>query len=150
MKAICNFLHPRYCPNCGESLDLRGTTQNDYWAGRVICPACGLEFEYIAPSPQARPGAEKQIATPTKPYIAGPWYRDRGSIRTPAGWHIANVAYTLGDETDHNTGDLIAAAPDLLEAAIFALAGNITPEAKATLLAAIRRYVPDYQSEAES
>lgn len=143
MKATSDFF-ARYCPNCGASVDLRGATQAEYNKGAVICPACGLEFGYSA-QPKPRPGASR-IATPEKAYIAGPWHRERGNILTAEGWHIANVAYTLGDETDHNTGDLIAAAPDLLEAAISALAFGMDKEARELLLEAIRRYMPDYEA----
>lgn len=51
-------------------------------------------------------------------YTPGPWQVDRGQIRNPDGWALGSYPYNLGDETDHNNGRLMAAAPTLLEACI--------------------------------
>ena len=57
-----------------------------------------------------------------KYYWPGPWRADEGQIRNPDGWALGSYPFTLGDQTDRNNGRLMAAAPELLEAAIFALA----------------------------
>lgn len=46
------------------------------------------------------------------------WTLDGGQIRNDNGWVVASVPYTLGDETDHANGVLIANAPELLDYAI--------------------------------
>lgn len=54
---------------------------------------------------------------PYKPYQLHPhpWTIDRGIIRNANGDVIANAAYSLGDETDHSSGRLMAKAPELLD-----------------------------------
>jgi len=63
-------------------------------------------------------------------YTPGPWQADRNQIRNPDGWALGSYPYNLGDETDHNNGRLMAAAPALLEACIEVLdiLENITTE----------------------
>jgi len=51
------------------------------------------------------------------PYSPGPWRADRGQIRNRQGDALASVPYTLGDDQDHANGRLIAAAPELADAA---------------------------------
>jgi hypothetical protein len=51
------------------------------------------------------------------PYAAAPWHVERGEIRNELGDVLANVPYTLGDDQDHANGRLIAAAPELANAA---------------------------------
>ena len=46
-----------------------------------------------------------------------PWTVDRNHIKDAEGNVIASVPYTLGDELDHNSGELMAKAPELLQAA---------------------------------
>ena len=43
-----------------------------------------------------------------------PWKADKGQIKEANGWVIGNYPYTLGDETDHKSGELMAKAPELL------------------------------------
>jgi hypothetical protein len=43
-----------------------------------------------------------------------PWTIDRGVIRTADGDVIGHIAYSLGDETDHSCGRLMAKSPELL------------------------------------
>lgn len=49
-------------------------------------------------------------------FTPGPWHIDRGQIRDKNGDSIGSYPYTLGDDTDHANGRLMAAAPELLEA----------------------------------
>ncbi len=53
-----------------------------------------------------------------KPYKLHPhpWTADKGQIREAHGWAIGSYPYTLGDETDHSSGELMAKAPEMLEA----------------------------------
>jgi len=44
-----------------------------------------------------------------------PWKIDRGQIKDKHGNVIGNYAYSLGDETDHSCGRLMAKAPELIE-----------------------------------
>lgn len=52
-----------------------------------------------------------------KPYKLHPhpWKADQGQIREAHGWSIGSYPYTLGDETDHSSGRLMARAPELLD-----------------------------------
>jgi len=50
-----------------------------------------------------------------------PWTASEGTIREVNGYVIGNYAYTLGDHLDHNSGELMAKAPELREAAALAL-----------------------------
>jgi hypothetical protein len=43
-----------------------------------------------------------------------PWKIDRGQIKDKHGNVIGNYAFTLGDETDHSCGRLMAKSPELL------------------------------------
>jgi hypothetical protein len=51
------------------------------------------------------------------PYSPAPWQAERGAIRNELGDVLASVPYTLGDDQDHANGRLIAAAPELADAA---------------------------------
>jgi hypothetical protein len=64
-------------------------------------------------------------------HTPGPWHVDEGYIKNKEGDVLASLPYTLGDQTDWNNTALIAAAPDLLAACIFALNSfeNMTTEA---------------------
>lgn len=59
----------------------------------------------------------------TKAYTPGPWHADEGQIRNPDGWALGSYPWSgnIADQTDRNNGELMAAAPVLLEACIFAL-----------------------------
>ena len=52
---------------------------------------------------------------------AHPWAASEGWIRNNHGDVIGNYPYTLGDETDRKSGELMARAPEILEAAGLAL-----------------------------
>lgn len=51
-----------------------------------------------------------------KTYTPGPWHADEGQIRTPEGSVLGTYPHTIGDQTDRNNGELMAAAPELLAA----------------------------------
>jgi len=53
----------------------------------------------------------------TKQYHPYPWTADKGRILEANSWVIGNYPFTLGDELDHASGELMAKAPELLEAA---------------------------------
>lgn len=55
------------------------------------------------------------------PHTPGPWHYAEGYVRDSAGNALASIPYTLGDFTDRANGELMAAAPELLEACRFAL-----------------------------
>ena len=59
----------------------------------------------------------KQIY-PHHPY---PWKADNWRILEANGWVIGNYPFTLGDELDHASGELMSKAPELQEAAMGAL-----------------------------
>jgi hypothetical protein len=44
-----------------------------------------------------------------------PWQADHGQIRDANGWAIGSYPFTLGDQTDHSSGRLMAKAPELLD-----------------------------------
>ena len=56
-------------------------------------------------------------------YTPGPWKADEGQIRNQAGDALGSYPWggNIADQTDRNNGRLMAAAPALLEAAIFTL-----------------------------
>lgn len=55
-------------------------------------------------------------------HTPGPWtYDGKGTVRSREGWALASVPYTLGGPQDATNARLMAAAPDLLEAAVGAL-----------------------------
>lgn len=56
--------------------------------------------------------------TKKRNYNPGPWTLDQGQIRDREGWALASVPLGIGDETDQANGRLMAAAPELLEAAL--------------------------------
>jgi len=56
-----------------------------------------------------------------KHYTPGPWQVDQGTIRSQAGDVLGNYPFTVGDQTDRNNGELMAKAPELLEAASLAI-----------------------------
>lgn len=91
-------------------------------------------------------------------HTPGPWHVDRGQVQNSDGDLLATYPFTLGDESDHANGLLMAAAPDLLAAAILTLEalGEMDTEAfsrgadkpaRDALRAAIRRYMPDFDKE---
>ena len=49
-------------------------------------------------------------------FTPGPWHTDEGTIRSAEGYALATYPHNLGDETDRNNGELMAAAPELLSA----------------------------------
>lgn len=50
-------------------------------------------------------------------YTPGPWHSDHGQIRDDRGNALARVPHLMGDEHDHANARLIAAAPELADAA---------------------------------
>jgi len=44
-----------------------------------------------------------------------PWTADKGQIKNANGDVIGNYPYTLGDQLDHDSGDLMAKAPALVD-----------------------------------
>ena len=59
----------------------------------------------------------------TRSYMPGPWHTDEGTIRNQDGDALASYpwSYAMGDQTDRNNGELMAAAPELLAACDLAL-----------------------------
>ena len=54
-------------------------------------------------------------------FTPGPWKADEGTIRNQAGDALGSYPWGIGDAVDHTNGRLMAAAPALLEAAIYTL-----------------------------
>lgn len=61
----------------------------------------------------------------------GPWYVDGAHIRDANGYALASVPHTLGDDSDRANAQLMAAAPDLVDALrllLGAVNSRYTPE----------------------
>lgn len=49
-------------------------------------------------------------------FTPGPWHTDEGTIRNQAGDALGSYPWGIGGVEDHNNGELMAAAPELLSA----------------------------------
>lgn len=54
-------------------------------------------------------------------YSSMPWKNTNGTIESADGWHVASVHGHAGPETKKSNANIVAAAPDLLEALTLAV-----------------------------
>lgn len=54
-------------------------------------------------------------------YSPSPWKNTNGTIESADGWHVASVHGHVGPATKKINGNIIASAPDLLEALTLAV-----------------------------